>query len=105
MRLIIPVHESTNKNSEMLSCDRIASPYILFFARRHAFGYFAFLFVETELESPKNIAEHDLQGSTAEMGPWCPEGVGLSIRAPKLPPERKLESGSPSRRVIHIQAL
>ena len=61
-------HESTNFKSGILPSARIASPYILFFTKRHVFGYLAFL-VEVELESHKNIVEHYLLRSTNEMGP------------------------------------
>lgn len=63
------------------------------------------LLVEVELESPKNIVEHYLLRSTNEMGPWCLEGVGLSLRAPQLRLGRTLELGLPSQRVTNIQVL
>lgn len=88
-----------------LSSGRIASLYIWFLAKRRVFGYLAFLLVEFELGSHKNVAECDLLRSTNEMGPRRLEGVGLSIKAPNLPPGRKLELGSPSWGVMNMQVL
>ena len=51
---------------------KFASPHILFFAKKHVFGYLAFLLVEVELELLKNTEEHYLLRSTNEMRPPVP---------------------------------
>lgn len=78
---------------------------MLFFARRHVFGYFAFLLVGVELESHKNIAEHYILRGTNNIDPSYLAVVCLFFKAPKLYPGRKLELGLPSQRVINIQVL